>query len=69
MLRDSDSIVNHLKNKLGINFGETTVDNRFTLKEVECLAACGVAPVMQIGSQYYENLTPAKIDSILDALP
>ncbi len=69
MLRDSDSIVSHLKNKLGISFGETTSDNRFTLKEVECLAACGTAPAMQIDLQYHENLTPAKIDSILDALP
>lgn len=69
MLRDSDGIVKHLTNKLGIGFGETTADKRFTLKEVECLAACGVAPVMQIGAQYYENLTPEKIDSILDALP
>jgi len=69
MLRDCASIVQHIKNKLGIEPGETTLDQRFTLKEVECLAACGMAPVMQIGRQYYENLTPEKIDIILDALP
>jgi NADH-quinone oxidoreductase subunit E len=68
MLSDSDKIVTHLKNKLGIGFGETTPDNRFTLKEVECLAACGGAPAMQIGPHYYENLTPEKIDQILENL-
>lgn len=68
MLRGSETIANHLHKKLGIGFGETTADNRFTLKEVECLAACGGAPAMQIGSKYYENLTPEKIDAILEAL-
>jgi len=65
MLRDCDTIVDHLKNKLSIDFGETTQDGRFTLKEVECLCACGGAPVMRIGEHYYENLTPEKVDSIL----
>lgn len=69
MLRNSQGIAEHLKKKLGIEFGETTPDKRFTLKEVECLAACGGAPVMQLGSTYHENLTPEKIDSLLDALP
>ena len=68
MLRNSDGIVEHIKNKLGIGFGETTEDNRFTLKEVECLAACRGAPMMQIGPHYYENLTPEKVDTILDSL-
>lgn len=68
MLCGSDQIVAHLEKKLGIKMGETTPDGRFTLKEVECLAACGGAPMFQIGRQYYENLTPAKIDSILNSL-
>ncbi len=68
MLCGSDRIVEHLKNKLGIGFGEITEDGRFSLKEVECLGACGGAPMMQIGRQYYENLTPEKVDEILDAL-
>jgi NADH-quinone oxidoreductase subunit E len=68
MLRGSDQIVDHLKSKLKINLGETTVDGRFTVKSVECLAACGGAPMMQIGDIYYENLTPAKLDTILDGL-
>ncbi len=65
MLRGSDSIVTHLKKKLGIGFGETTRDGKFSLKEVECLAACGGAPMIQIGHHYYENLTPEKLDEIL----
>ncbi len=68
MLNGSDGIVQHLEKKLGIKLGETTADGRFTLKEVECLAACGGAPMMQVDRQYHENLTPEKIDAILDAL-
>ncbi len=68
MLRGSDEIVAHLQKKLGIGFGETTADGRFTLKEVECLAACAGAPMMQIGHDYYEDLTPDKVDRILEAL-
>ena len=65
MLRGSEDIVTHLEKKLGIQFGETTSDKKFTLKEVECLGACGGAPMMQIGQKYHENLTPEKVDEIL----
>jgi NADH-quinone oxidoreductase subunit E len=68
MLCGSDEIVNHLEEKLGVKMGETTADGRFTLKEVECLGACVGAPMFQIGRQYYEHLTPEKIDAILDQL-
>ncbi len=68
MLRGSDEIVAHLQQKLGIKFGETTADGQFTLKEVECLAACAGAPMMQIGHDYYEDLTPDKVDRILETL-
>ncbi len=68
MLCGSDDIVAHLKQKLNIGFGETTADNKFSLKEVECLGACGGAPMMQIGKTYYENLTSEKIDDILSQL-
>ncbi|RKZ70538.1 MAG: NADH-quinone oxidoreductase subunit NuoE [Candidatus Parabeggiatoa sp. nov. 1] len=68
MLCGSDDIVAHLKKKLGIGFGETTADNKFTLKEVECLGACGGAPMMQIGREYHENLTPEKVDGIVAKL-
>lgn len=66
MLRGSDEIVAHLETKLQVKFGETTADGRFTLKEAECLAACAGAPMMQVGRNYYENLTPQRIDEILD---
>ncbi len=68
MLCGSDEIVGHLNNKLGIKFGEITEDGKFSLKEVECLGACAGAPMMQIGRDYHENLTPEKIDAILDSL-
>lgn len=68
MLCDSESMVRHLEKRLKIKMGETTEDQRFTLKSVECLAACGAAPVMQIGPKYYEHLTEEKIDTILEEL-
>jgi NADH-quinone oxidoreductase subunit E len=68
MLCGSDEIVGHLKQKLGINFNETTADGKFTLKSVECLAACGGAPMMLIGHTYHENLTSQKVDTILASL-
>lgn len=69
MLRGSDKMLSHIRDRLGINVGETTPDGIFTLKEVECLAACGNAPVLQINDQdYFEDLTPQKIDLILDEI-
>jgi len=69
MLRGSDEIVVHLKNKLGIEVGETTKDGKFYLKqEEECLAACCGAPMMQVNHVYKENLTIEKVDKILDEL-
>ncbi len=68
MLCGSDRVVKHLETKLGIRLGETTPDGRFTLKEVECLAACGGAPMFLIGKNYHENLTPERIDRILEGL-
>lgn len=64
----SSAITSHLKKQLGIDFNETTSDGKFTLREVECLAACVHAPAMQIGKRYYENLTPEKVDVILKTL-
>ena len=68
MLRGSDEIVACLEKKLGVKFGETTEDGKFTLKEAECLAACAGAPMMQLDRDYHENLTPERIDQILDAV-
>lgn len=67
-LCDSADIMAHLETRLGIKMGETTADGKFTLREVECLAACRNAPAMQINKTYYENLTLDKIDTILDEL-
>ena len=68
MLSDSERIVEHLKRRLEIGINETTPDGKYTLREVECLAACKDAPVCQIGKQYYERLTPEKVDAILEEL-
>jgi NADH-quinone oxidoreductase subunit E len=68
MVNGSDRIVEHLEKKLDVKLGQTTADGKYTLKEVECLGACGGAPMMQIGQQYYENLNPEIVDSILDGL-
>jgi len=67
-LRGSDDIVSACKNKLGINMGETTQDGKFTIIEVECLGACANAPMMQIGDDYYEDLTADTTTKVLDAL-
>lgn len=67
-LLGAEHIVEHLKSKLGIDVGETTPDNKFTLVTVECLGSCGTAPMMQINDTYYENLTEEKIDQILAEL-
>lgn len=58
-------IIAHIQKKLGISIGETSEDGVFTLKVVECLAACGSAPMMQVNNRYYEQLTPQKVDQIL----
>ena len=61
-------ILEHLKEKLGIDVGETTSDGRFTLSQVECLGSCGTAPVMQVNDTLYENITPEKVNEILEDL-
>ena len=68
MLRGAETIVSHLKEKLGIKVGETSQDGRITLLEAECLGACGGAPMLVCGNQYFENLTTDKLDSLLDQL-
>jgi NADH-quinone oxidoreductase subunit E len=69
MLMGSQSIVDHVEGKLGISIGESTTDGRIYLKkEEECLAACAGGPMMQVNHVYYENLTPEKVDEILDGL-
>ena len=67
-LRDSDGIVKAVQDTLGVQFGETTPDNLFTVSEVECLGACVNAPMMQIDDDFYEDLTPESTRTILEAL-
>lgn len=66
MLNGSDNIIDYIRQKLDINVGETTTDGMFTLKTVECLGACGYAPMMQLGKFYKEHLTKEKVDAIIE---
>ncbi len=67
-LRGAEKVTSFLTKKLGIQPGQTTEDGRFTLSEVECLASCGTAPMMQVNDDYYENLTEEKIEQILESM-
>ena len=67
-LMGADRLFRHLENRLGVGHGETTPDGRFTLRRVECLAACGGGPCMQVGLDYHENLDEAKVDALLEKL-
>ncbi len=66
MLNGSDDIINYIQQKLGIGIGETTADGLFTLKVVECLGACGYAPMMQLGKTFREHLTKEKVDALIE---
>ncbi len=66
MLNGSDDIISYIGEKLNIKPGETTSDGMFTLKTVECLGACGYAPMMQFGKYYREHLTKEKVDTLID---
>jgi NADH-quinone oxidoreductase subunit E len=65
MLNGSDDIIGYIKEKLAIQVGQTTPDGLFTLKTVECLGACGYAPLMQMGKYYKEHLSREKVDQII----
>ena len=67
-LMGADRLFRHLERKLGVGHGGTTPDGRFTLRRVECLAACGGAPCMQVNFDYHENLDEAKVDRLLEKL-
>jgi NADH-quinone oxidoreductase subunit E len=68
MIEGAEKIVSYIENKLGIKDGETTHDGQFTLKTVECLGSCGTAPMLQCGSDFYENLTLEKVDHLIENL-
>ena len=65
-LSGAESLVAHLEKRLGIRDGETTADGKFTLVTVECLAACGGAPAMQVNDDYYESLTLERVDELIE---
>ena len=67
-LMGARSVIDRIRERLGIEPGETTEDGEFTLQEVECLASCGTGPMMQCNLKFYENLTPERIDALLDGL-
>ena len=68
MLRGGEQILEHCSKKLGIGHKQTTPDGQFSLEEVECLGACCGAPAMQVNYDYHENLTPEKIDALIEQL-
>lgn len=68
MLCGEQEILAHIEDKLGIKENETTEDGLFTLKRVECMGSCGTAPMMAINDDYHEDLTPEKLDAILEEL-
>jgi NADH-quinone oxidoreductase subunit E len=68
MLNGCERIVQHLETRLNIKLGETTPNQHYTLKEVECLGACIRAPVITVNGTYHENLTQEKVDSLLDEM-
>jgi NADH-quinone oxidoreductase subunit E len=67
-LRGAYGVIDHCEKKLGIKSGETTADGKITLRTAECLASCGTAPMMQVDKEYFENLTPERVDEILQKL-
>lgn len=67
-LLGAEDMIKHIEKKLKIKNGQTTADGMFTLKTVECLGSCGTAPMMQVGPDYYENLTFEKVDTLLDKM-
>ena len=66
MLRGGEDILTHCKQQLGVGHKQTTADGMFTLEEVECIGACSWAPAMQVNYDFHENLTPEKVDKILE---
>jgi NADH-quinone oxidoreductase subunit E len=66
MISGCDDIIDYIKQRLGIGVGETTPDGLFTLKTVECLGACGYAPMMQLGKNYREHLTKERVDQLIE---
>ena len=67
-MRGAEAVIEHLASRLGIAPGETTADGRFTLSTVECLGSCGTAPVVMVNETYHEDMSPARLDALLEGL-
>jgi len=67
-MRGAEGVIEHLGRKLGIEPGQTTADGRFTLSTVECLGSCGTAPVVMVNEAYHENMSPARLDALIEEL-
>jgi NADH-quinone oxidoreductase subunit E len=67
-MNGAENVLAYVERKLGVKPGQTTPDNRYTLSVVECLGSCGTAPMMMVNEAYHENLTPAKLDELLEGL-
>jgi len=67
-MRGAEGVIEHLGRKLGIEPGQTTPDGRFTLSTVECLGSCGTAPVVMVNEAYHENMSPARLDALIEEL-
>lgn len=65
-LMGAEDVVRHIEKRLGIKNGQTTPDGMFTLKTVECLGACGYAPMFQVGDKFHEHLTIEKVDALIE---
>jgi NADH-quinone oxidoreductase subunit E len=68
MLRGSDKILETIEHRCDAKSGQTSADGKWTVSEVECMGACGGAPMLAIGEEYYENLTPEKTEKLLSSL-
>jgi NADH-quinone oxidoreductase E subunit len=67
-LKGADALVEHLRQRLGIGFGEITPDGLFSIEGVQCLASCGTAPTIQVNDEYHESMTVPKMDALLETL-
>ena len=67
-MRGAEGVIEHLGRKLGIAPGETSADGRFTLSTVECLGSCGTAPVVMVNEAYHENMSPVRLDALIEEL-
>ncbi len=67
-MRGAEGVIAHLERRLGIEPGQTTADGRYTLSTVECLGSCGTAPVVMVNETYHENMSPERLDALLESL-